>query len=414
MVGAEVAPCFRAVCRAFRAAARARTGEQVSPGSLVRSAGPSVAAWAWAQPAFRAASGDGVIHACVHRARAPHLLECVLAHRDDNVAYDRDLWKRAGDAGHAHVLQWLLDRAARLLPGDVTRLDFNDCGTRDEDMPHLASALRADTTLTEVDFSHNGITDEGAQHLADALATNATLTDISVLGNDLTEEGVRALVAAAESKPNQIKSLRGIAEDAVSVDFSARDLGPADAVLLAFDIRVKFNATVTVLILSRNYIGPVCAQHIAEALKVNAMVTKLNLGANQIGPVGAQHIAEATKVNATVTHLNLSGNDIGAVGAQHIAEALAVNTTVTQLDLSHNNQIGAVGAQHITALKVNATVTKLSLYYNHIGDISAQHLAAALKVNATVTELDLSYNWFADSSKDLLQKAWRHEAGLRL
>jgi hypothetical protein len=39
-------------CQAFQAAARARAGEQVPPASLIR-VGPSVAACAWAQPAFQ-------------------------------------------------------------------------------------------------------------------------------------------------------------------------------------------------------------------------------------------------------------------------------------------------------------------------------------------------------------------------
>mmetsp|Transcript_7893 Transcript_7893/g.18654 ORF Transcript_7893/g.18654 Transcript_7893/m.18654 type:complete len:101 (-) Transcript_7893:91-393(-) len=98
--------------RPFRASApsaapsrqqRACAGVQVSPESVIRS-GPSVAAWAWTQPTFRAAAGRGTALLCAELGHLD-LLECVLAHLNDNKVYDRNLWMCAGDAGHAHVLQ---------------------------------------------------------------------------------------------------------------------------------------------------------------------------------------------------------------------------------------------------------------------------------------------------------------------
>jgi hypothetical protein len=117
---------------------------------MVRS-GPSVAAWAWAQPAFRAAAGDGVTLACAQLENLD-LLERVLGHRNDTRAFDRELWIGAGEAGHAPVLQWLLARAARLSAGDATQLDIRHGEMRGEGALHLASALRADTTLTSLNL----------------------------------------------------------------------------------------------------------------------------------------------------------------------------------------------------------------------------------------------------------------------
>ncbi|KAJ1637484.1 hypothetical protein T492DRAFT_859893 [Pavlovales sp. CCMP2436] len=306
LVDAEAVPCSRAVCRAFRAAARARAGERVPTERIIRS-GPSVAAWAWAQPAFRAVAGSGMALLCAELGHLD-LLERVLAHRNDNLTYERDLWIGAGEAGHAHILQWLLDRAARLSRGCATRLDLKNCEMEDEDMLHLASALRADTTLISLDLSFHYFGDRGVNHLTCALAANGTLTTLNMLSNCwLTERGARALVAVAESKPNQIRSLCGIAADATYADLSDRGLDAADAVLLAFELRV------------------------------NATLTKLDLGCNKIGDVGAQHIAEALKVNATLTNLDLLYNGIGVVGMQHIAAAIKVNSTVTQLDIRNND-----------------------------------------------------------------------------
>ncbi|KAJ1630557.1 hypothetical protein T492DRAFT_906705, partial [Pavlovales sp. CCMP2436] len=294
LIDAETVPCFRATCRAFRAAARARADEKISPKSMIRS-GPSVANWAWEQPAFRAVARYGSALLCAELGNHT-LLERVLAHRNDNRRFDRDLWMRAGGAGHAHVLHWLLGRAASLSPGNATRLDLSDCKMGAKGVPHLASALRTDTTLVSMDLRCCFFSDRGATQLASALAANTKLTSLNVLNNALAEAGAHALVALAESKPNQIKSLCGIAADATVANFSCGDnldphrLDPADAVLLAFELRI------------------------------NATVTSLDLGGhNGIGAVGAQHIAEALKVNATVTELDLRGNEIGAVGAQHVA-----------------------------------------------------------------------------------------------
>jgi hypothetical protein len=122
----EGVPCLRGVCRALRVAASPRS-EGVSPGLIFRS-GPTVAAWAWEQPAFRDAAGCGLSRACAELGYCD-LLERVLAHRNDTRAFDSNLWARAGEAGHVLLLQRLLGRAARLTRGDATQLNLIWCGT---------------------------------------------------------------------------------------------------------------------------------------------------------------------------------------------------------------------------------------------------------------------------------------------
>jgi len=232
--------------RPFRASApsaapsrqqRACAGVQVSPESVIRS-GPSVAAWAWTQPTFRAAADYGVVEACAQCGNL-YPLERVMDHFNTDNGYKHDVFASAKKGGHVHVLQWLLSRAVRL---SGTELLIYDYGIGANAMMGLASALRANTTLTkldlgyneigavgaqhiaealkvnatvtELDMCHNEFGPEGAKHLADALAANATLTNLNVLKNDLTEAGACALVAVANSKPNQIKSLFGIAASA--------------------------------------------------------------------------------------------------------------------------------------------------------------------------------------------------------
>ena len=76
---------------------------------------------------------------------------------------------------------------------------------------------------------------------------------------------------------------------------------------------------------------------LAEALKTNATLTVLNLRDNNIGPEGAIALADALKINTTLTYLSLWNNTIGPERAIALAEALKTNSTLTYLNLSWNN-----------------------------------------------------------------------------
>ena len=57
----------------------------------------------------------------------------------------------------------------------------------------------------------------------------------SILNNGLGEEGANAIVNVAKEKP-QIMTLCGLKPDQTEADFSRRDRGVGDAILLAFDL----------------------------------------------------------------------------------------------------------------------------------------------------------------------------------
>ena len=80
---------------------------------------------------------------------------------------------------------------------------------------------------------------------------NSPLTSVNLLGNDIGD-GAAAVIAAAEQN-GKIKTLCGIKPDQTEADFSQWSLKPADAQLLAFDL--KFSSPLTTLDLSYNKIG---------------------------------------------------------------------------------------------------------------------------------------------------------------
>ena len=214
-------------------------------------------------------------------------------------------------------------------------------------------------------------------------AMSVVLKNCNLLKNSLDVKSATMLAKIGAEKGIM---LSGMTRDQSLAYFSGQNLRPADAILIASDL--KFMAVVTTLFLSNNSIGDEGAKAIAEALKVNAVLTSVDLQANSIRDDGAKAIAEALKVNAVVTELWLGGNNIPDEGAKAIAEALKVNAVLTSLDLA--------GA----------------LFSGRIGDDGAKAIAEALKVNAVLTKLNLQYNSnMGDAGKKAVQDAVRGRSG---
>jgi hypothetical protein len=297
--------------------------------------------------------------------------------------------------------------------------------------------LRADT-LSSLDSEGRMIGPEGAMLIGIVIPLNAVLKNCYLLKNSLNVESATMLTKIGTEKGIM---LSGMTRDQTYSNFSSQNLRPADAILIASDL--KFMAVVTTLDLQFNSIGNEGAKAIAEALKVTAVVTTLRLNSNIIGDEGAIAIAEALKVNAVLTTLRLDANKIGAEGAKAIEEALKVNAVLTELWFGHNqigdegakaiaealklgtavmttlslakNMIGDDGAMAIAeALKANAVLIRLVLHHNNIGDDGAKAIAEVLKVNAVVTKLNIKYNSMGVAGQQAMQDAVKDRSGFEL
>mmetsp|Transcript_37306 Transcript_37306/g.92846 ORF Transcript_37306/g.92846 Transcript_37306/m.92846 type:complete len:110 (-) Transcript_37306:9-338(-) len=78
----------------------------------------------------------------------------------------------------------------------MSNLELFDCGMGDEGVLHLASALRANTTLTKLDLGYNEIGAVAAQHIAEALEVNATVTKLDLRSNAIDTVGAQHIAAA--------------------------------------------------------------------------------------------------------------------------------------------------------------------------------------------------------------------------
>ncbi|MDF1827448.1 MAG: hypothetical protein P1U39_04135 [Legionellaceae bacterium] len=296
----------------------------------------------------------------------------------------------------------------RLQANDITltKLNLVNKEISNEDVEHLAAALKENTTLTSLNLRNNQIGAEGVEHLAAALKENTTLTSLDLELNFISAEGAEHLAAALKENTTL-----------TSLNLGNNQIGAEGAEHLA--AALKKNTTLTSLDLGNcayhlgnNQIGAEGAEHLAAALKENTTLKSLNLGDNQIDAEGAEYLAAALKENTTLTSLNLGNNQIDAEGAEYLAAALKENTTLTSLDLG-NNRIGAAGAAHLgAALKENTTLTSLNLERNLIRDEGTAHLAAALKENTTLTSLNLERNLIRDEGAKYLAAALKENTTL--
>ena len=159
---------------------------------------------------------------------------------------------------------------------------------------------------------------------------------------------------------------------------------------------LKYNTSLTELVLNSDEIGDDGAAALGQCLKHNTSLTTLELNSNKIGNVGATDLGECLKCNKSLTRLELSGNEIGNDGTAALGECLKHNTSLTTLILC-SNKIGDVGATALgECLKHNTSLTTLILRSNKIGDVGATALGECLKHNTSLTTLNLNSNKIGD------------------
>ena len=160
-------------------------------------------------------------------------------------------------------------------------------------------------TLEHIELQHCAIGPVGAQHLAQVLYVNTSVKTLKLINNPLGDEGAKAL---------------------------AEMLGGNGA-----ESSGTVNTTLEHVELSGCSIGPVGAQHLAQALRMNTSVKTLKLINNPLGDEGAKALAEmfgengaesSATVNTTLEHVDLTCCSIRPVGTQFLAQALCVNTSI--------------------------------------------------------------------------------------
>ena len=243
-------------------------------------------------------------------------------------------------------------------------------------------------TLEHVELKFCFIGPKQAQNLAKSFSINTSIKTLSLISNPLGDEGAKALAEMLGG--SETKGIR------------------------------TFNNTLEHVDLTGCEIGPVGAEHLAQALRVNTSVKTLKLGDNPLHDKGTKPLAEMLggsdgTVNTTLEHVELAGCKIGSVGAKHLAQAMCMNTSVKTLHLRCNN-LRDEGAKALTEMfggssgHLNTTLEHVDLGQCGIGAVGAKDLAQAMCVNTSVKTLDLTLNYIYDEGAMALANMLGSEA----
>eukprot|EP00668_Euglena_longa_P029064 GGOE01036403.1.p1 GENE.GGOE01036403.1~~GGOE01036403.1.p1 ORF type:complete len:423 (+),score=128.00 GGOE01036403.1:25-1269(+) len=169
---------------------------------------------------------------------------------------------------------------------------------------------------------------------------------------------------------------------------------PVDSVLQKFDAEA--------LLLAHCGLGDKGAIALAEALKVNTTVVELSVVDNWITPVGAQPLIEAIKTSPCIAKVDLSENRLGyrasVVGGPSIGDSLkdliVQNSTIRSIALRSNKLGDGDVTQVADGLCENFTLHRIDLSYNELGPRAGEAIASMLSTNGDLAELNLDWNQF--------------------
>ena len=172
----------------------------------------------------------------------------------------------------------------------------------------IFNALRDSPTskITMWDLSYEHLGPEIAKPLAEYISVSASLTFMDVSGNSIGEEGMRAvgnaLLSRGTSKLGAFKcDAFALPVGTTSLDLSGKRISSAAAIMLAGVI--KFNASVTKVLVGGNKLGDAGATILCDALRESKVtkVQELDLSKNNINLDGAKAVVAMAAVVASLT-----------------------------------------------------------------------------------------------------------------
>jgi Ran GTPase-activating protein (RanGAP) involved in mRNA processing and transport len=115
-------------------------------------------------------------------------------------------------------------------------------------------------------------------------------------------------------------------------NFSKKNLGPGDAIIISAWLSHKDNGALSILSLKENYLYAEGNKALAAGLKGNQGITELDISSNRLGwkgygapdMSGVIALANALPDMRALTSLDLSSNYLYYEGAKHIAEGIKV------------------------------------------------------------------------------------------
>ena len=167
----------------------------------------------------------------------------------------------------------------------------------------------------------------GITAIADAIRASSSLTAVNLLKNDFDVEV--ATMLAQISREKKI-TLCGIMADQTEADFNNRELGPADAILIAASL--EFRSCLISINLSHNNIGIEGGTAVAEGIRVSTLCS-IDVGNSSIDQATALELLAAMKDKDMVS-IGMAGCKLGVEGAKVVAEMAVASPSLMQVPAS--------------------------------------------------------------------------------
>lgn len=177
------------------------------------------------------------------------------------------------------------------------------------------------------------------------------------------------------------------------MDASKEGINDKNGAFLVWAVAVNCHNAVTELNFSRNQMGPLTCQALAQLLRFNKSITTLDLHSNGIDDAGAASLAKALSWNNTVSMIRLSMNNITNPGAVKIFEGLADNFSLEGIVMETSGQIVVTNGIPIPVLKGLKANELIDLSGRKFGPLSAAIIARLISTYRPVlTELGIDRN----------------------
>jgi len=222
-----------------------------------------------------------------------------------------DLGRRGGEAfGNA------LRCSAHLL---ALHIDGNKLGP--DGGESIAIALETNVTLQHLWIPENELGERGGRAFAKALRSNRTLEHLGIAKNGIGSDAGAEIADAVKGNPC-LKTLR----------IGSNELGSRGG--LAFAEALRVNSSLSTLELSSNSLQAEATIAIAGSLRQsNRTLARLDMVKNGIGVEGLRALADALEENATLKVLKVHGNSIGPCEGEFLGRALGKNGGITTIKL---------------------------------------------------------------------------------
>ena len=269
----------------------------------------------------------------------------------------------------------------------------------------LSASLVSNTTLTYLNLSHN------AQHrqieagtaISLILENNRIITILNLANMSLGSEGLSKIFVALL----QYTALRDLNIAANGLDASS--MKQLAALLSSEEVAIKR------LNISANAITNEGLSMLVDSLEKNSSLQHLELSnIGNIGKEGGKYLAILLKCNKSIMIIDISKNRLGFLGMQLIAESIKENQSLSQIKIEGNNLEEAGCIFTAKALEVNKSLSMLDLGGNNVQSTGVIYLAAMLENYHKVQYLNLSNNTINDSGIEALAPVMQHLKVLNL